>query len=78
LYHLTAGGKTTWCGFAREIVHGAGLSTPVRPIRTSDYPTAAARPRNSLLDNAKLGKECGIALPDWRAQLREVLPQALR
>jgi dTDP-4-dehydrorhamnose reductase len=77
IYHLSAAGRTTWHGFAQAIVEGAGLKTPVRAIPSSEYPTPARRPRNSVLDNSKLKKDFGIALADWREGLREVLPQAL-
>lgn len=76
-YHLSAAGRASWHGFAQAIVEGAGLKTPVRPIPSSDYPTPARRPRNSVLDNSKLKKDFGIVLPDWREGLREVLPQVL-
>lgn len=78
VYHMSAAGRTSWHGFAQAIVQGAGLATPVKAIPTKEYPTPARRPRNSLLDNSKLKKDFGIALPDWRDGLREVLPQALR
>jgi dTDP-4-dehydrorhamnose reductase len=78
IYHLSAAGRTSWHGFAQAIVEGAGLKTPVRPIPSSEYPVPARRPRNSMLDNSKLKKEFGIALPDWSDGLREVLPQVLR
>jgi len=70
LYHMSAQGSTTWCGFARAIV--ADRATVV-PIRSSEYPTPARRPRNSLLDNAKLEQRFGIRLPSWEASLRDVL-----
>jgi dTDP-4-dehydrorhamnose reductase len=78
LYHLSAAGRTTWHGFAQAIVHAAGLATPVKAIPTSEYPTPARRPRNSVLDNSKLKKDFGIALPEWRDGMRDVLAQVLR
>lgn len=69
LYHMTASGTTTWCGFAREIIRLAGLATPVEPIATRDYPTAATRPANSALSCEKLRRTFGVALPDWRDDL---------
>jgi dTDP-4-dehydrorhamnose reductase len=72
VYHLSASGETTWYGFAKAILEDAGLKTPVIPIRSDQYPTAARRPKNSLLDNSKLRRTLGIALPDWRQGLREV------
>jgi dTDP-4-dehydrorhamnose reductase len=70
---MTAQGETSWHGFAQAIVAGAGLAVEVAPISTADYPTAARRPMNSRLDNGKLERTFGLRLPDWRAQLDEVL-----
>jgi len=75
LYHFTAAGETSWHGFAQAIVAGAGLKVDVAPIATSEYPTAARRPKNSRLDNGKLARAFGLRLPDWRSQLDEVMRQ---
>jgi len=72
LYHMTASGETTWHGFAKEILAAAKLDVPVAPVPTSEYKTAAARPKNSLLDSSRLRETFGIALPDWREGLAEV------
>ena len=75
LYHMTASGETSWHGFAEAIVDWLrATGQPVRckqvhPIPTSDYPTPARRPANSLLDCTKLRETFGIAIPDWRDQL---------
>jgi dTDP-4-dehydrorhamnose reductase len=73
IYHLTAAGETTWHGFAAAILAGKGLKIPVAAIRSDEYPAAARRPRNSLLDNSKLGAAFDVALPDWRQGLAAVL-----
>ena len=73
VYHLTAAGDTTWCGFARAIIDARGLHTPVVPISSSEYPAAAARPTNSLLSNAKLRDTFGFNLPEWSAGLNQCL-----
>jgi dTDP-4-dehydrorhamnose reductase len=73
LYHLSAQGETTWYGFAREILSMKGLQTKIAPIASGEYPAAARRPRNSLLDNSKIGAELGVALPAWRQGLAAVL-----
>ena len=72
LYHMSAAGETTWHGFAKEILAAAHVDVPVVPIPSSEYRTAAARPKNSLLDNTRLRRVFGIELPDWREGLREV------
>ena len=75
LYHFTAQGETSWHGFAQAIVAGAGLKVEVAPITAAEYPTAARRPMNSRLDNGKLERVFGLRLPDWKAQLDEVMLQ---
>jgi dTDP-4-dehydrorhamnose reductase len=80
LFHLCAGGETSWHGFARAIVEGRqGLRVKtVTPIATVDYPTPARRPANSRLDTGAFRARFGLALPDWRDCLQlclEELPQ---
>jgi dTDP-4-dehydrorhamnose reductase len=78
LYHMTCAGSTSWCGFAEAIFERAGdlpdgKRPEVKPIASSDYPTPAQRPRNSVLSNARLKERFGIELPSWEAALEEVL-----
>jgi dTDP-4-dehydrorhamnose reductase len=73
IYHLSAAGDTTWHGFAAAILAGKGLATPVVAVRSDEYPAAARRPKNSLLDNSKIGATFDVALPDWRQGLAAVL-----
>jgi len=72
LYHMTATGDTSWCGFARAILARSGIATPIVPLRTEDYPTPAKRPRNSRLDCSRLRSDFGVALAPWEEQLSEV------
>ncbi len=70
LYHLTAAGRATWCGFARAIAaSGGGDDGRIVAIPTADYPTPARRPANSVLDNARFAATFGFSLADWRDQL---------
>jgi dTDP-4-dehydrorhamnose reductase len=69
LLHLVPSGATTWYGFARAIL---GAKAGITPIRSSEYPSAARRPANSVLDNRKAAALLGAALPDWRAVLAAV------
>lgn len=68
-YHLTASGSTTWYGFARRIFELRGVSASVTPIRSEEYPTAAARPKNSMLDCRKLELDFGVSIPSWERGL---------
>ncbi|MAL11292.1 MAG: dTDP-4-dehydrorhamnose reductase [Maricaulis sp.] len=73
LLHVAAEGDTSWHGFATEILRGAGLSTPVDPIATSDFPTRAPRPSDTRLDLSRARSEYGIVLPDWHESLERCL-----
>lgn len=73
LYHYAGQPPTSWAGFAREIFGRAGRTTLVQDITTADYPTPAERPRNSRLDCSAIGRDFGIAPPDWRAGLDKVI-----
>ena len=74
VYHMTAGGATSWCGFAEAIFARAGAPTPsLVPIKTTEYPTPAARPANSVLSNEKFTAHFGFRLPEWEQQLDAVM-----
>ena len=72
-FHMTGLGDATWADLAEAVFQEAGARgrrlTRVKRITTADYPTPARRPANSRLDNAKLRRVYGLALPDWRASL---------
>lgn len=71
--HLVPSGATTWYGFAREIVKD---KVRVDPIKTGEFPTAARRPANSVLDNHKAAALLGRPLADWRALLEQCAREA--
>jgi dTDP-4-dehydrorhamnose reductase len=71
VYHAVAEGCCTWFELARAFLERMGIDKPIRPCPTSDYPTPAARPRNSILANGRL-KEAGLNLMrPWREDLGE-------
>ena len=74
-YHLSGGPDTSWAGFARAIMADAGLACVIDDIPSSDYPTPAPRPLNSRLDCHSLSADFGLARPDWRAGLADVLKE---
>ena len=76
-YHLSAAGRTTWHGFASALLKASGIDLEVVPIASKDYNAPARRPRNSLLDNAKIAGAMDIHLPPWRHGMAAVL-QRLR
>ncbi len=73
IFHLTCQGKSSWHGFAKEILSlsGASQDTHLLPIPTSDYPTPAVRPLYSLLSNDKLEKTFAFKMPHWHDALKD-------
>jgi dTDP-4-dehydrorhamnose reductase len=70
--HLTAGGSTSWHGFATRAIERAARAgmfgerrIDVQPITTDAFPLPGRRPMNSRLDTERLRTRYGIALPDW-------------
>ncbi|KHQ55300.1 dTDP-4-dehydrorhamnose reductase [Mameliella alba] len=72
-YHLSGGPDVSWADFARAIFARAGPTPEVADIPSSAYPTPAARPHNSRLDNTALTRAFNLGRPDWQADLDEVL-----
>lgn len=79
VYHLTAGGVTSWYGFTKAIVRiirerqgaaGQGLKVrEVLPISTEEYPLPAIRPVYSVLSCNKLQKTFRLHMPSWSQTL---------
>jgi dTDP-4-dehydrorhamnose reductase len=78
LYHMTCAGSVSWCGFADAIFERAGRLLDARrpevaPIPSSDYPTPAKRPQNSVLSNALLQERFSVTLASWEQALDAVM-----
>ena len=81
VYHFTNEGTTNWYEFARAIYKKAkrlGLSegnkkVVIQPINTEDYPTAARRPRYSVLSKEKIKKVFDLKIRDWDEALEDFL-----
>ncbi len=74
IYHMTGPGRTSWCGFAEEILRLArtAMAKEVLPISTKVFAAPAKRPRNSVLSSEKLARVFEVVLPPWEEQLRRV------
>ncbi len=75
IYHLTAGGTTSWHGFAEKIFSHRSLNDPYSapkliPIDAESYPSRVKRPKNSVLSNSKLHRTFEITLPPWETGLQ--------
>jgi dTDP-4-dehydrorhamnose reductase len=80
-FHFSNAGPITWAGFAREIfaesADRGGASAQVKGIPTSDYPTPARRPANSLLSHAAIGAAYGIHPRPWQDALSDILDELI-
>ncbi|HEX6938041.1 MAG TPA: dTDP-4-dehydrorhamnose reductase [Longimicrobiales bacterium] len=74
IYHATGRGDTTWFGLACEALRAAGLDAEVTAVPSDAFPTAARRPRYSVLDCSTTEALVG-PLPDWRTALAAALAE---
>ena len=79
IFHWTDAGECSWHEFAVAIQEEAlslGLldkAIPIHAITTEDYPTAAARPRYSVLDCSATVADLDLQPAPWRVNLRRML-----
>ena len=80
-FHYTSRNPTTWRSFAEEIfkeLQNYKMSVPlVNGIPSSQYPTPALRPLNSVLNCDKIERVFSVPRRDWKEGMREVVAQLL-
>lgn len=74
-YHVSGGPDVSWATFAKAIFDLSGTTCEVAEIPSSDYPTPAKRPLNSRMDNSLTEATFGLARPDWKTGLAEILTE---
>ena len=85
LYHLAAGGQTTWYDYANHVIAETKrmnsaikiIAKSVEPVSTSAFQTAAKRPLNSRLDTNKIRSTYGLTLPHWTIGVNRMLAEHL-
>jgi dTDP-4-dehydrorhamnose reductase len=85
LYHLVAGGVTTWHGYAGFVIdfaRQAGIplkvaADAIKPVPTTAYPTPARRPLNSRMSAARMQQNFDLHLPDWKTGVARMLSEVL-
>jgi dTDP-4-dehydrorhamnose reductase len=83
LYHLAAGGETTWFEYAKYVLSLSRhaqvapelIVKNMNPVATSAFPTAARRPHNSRLNTAKLQQAFGLRLAPWQEGVTRMLAE---
>lgn len=78
-FHFAGSGRTSWHGFAEEIVRRQALFTGRTPkvtaISSAEYPSAAKRPANCELDSSKFATTFGYRARSWQERVAEVVAQ---
>ncbi len=69
IYHYGNEGICSWYDFAKAIFEIKGISIMVNPIATWQYPTAAKRPKYSMLDKTKIKEKYQVEIPHWKDSL---------
>jgi dTDP-4-dehydrorhamnose reductase len=84
IYHYCDNGGISWFDFASGIMELAlefGMITkkiPLQAVPTSAFPTAAVRPRYSVLDSGKVVRELGFQVRDWQLNLEKFFLEKAR
>ena len=76
IYHFTNEGVCSWYDFTKTIFRLEGIDADdcrVRPLRTDEYPSAAARPHYSVLDKSKIKQTYGLDIRWWEDALKSCL-----
>jgi dTDP-4-dehydrorhamnose reductase len=75
IYHLTAGGSTSWHGFACAIAKAVESTATILPLVSAEYPLPATRPKDARLNCSALASY-GVAMPHWREGLTSAMGES--
>jgi dTDP-4-dehydrorhamnose reductase len=76
-YHVANSGDASWHELAAECLSRAGILAGVAAIKTEDWPTAARRPKYSVLDCSKYVSLVHDPLPHWKDGVTRFVEEAL-
>lgn len=68
-FHATSEGHCTWYGLAECFLEKMGVPHTLVPCTTEEYPTPAARPKNSILENRHLKNKKMNIMKHWQDDL---------
>lgn len=75
LFHFAAAGSVSRFEMAQFIADKLNLPVEINPCKTSDFPTAAARPLNSRFDCSKIEILLAGPIGNWHDNLENFLEQ---
>lgn len=71
IFNFSNLGRISWFDFAKKIAELSEAKIKLNAIETSQYPTPAKRPKNSVLDLDKISKTYAIQLKPWEESLED-------
>jgi dTDP-4-dehydrorhamnose reductase len=71
IFNFSNLGRISWFDFAEKIAELSEAKIKLNAIETSQYPTPATRPKNSVLDLDKISKTYAIQLKPWEESLED-------
>ncbi len=79
IYHLVPDGSCSWYEFAQANI---GHTNPqfdlenLHAITTDEFPTKTKRPKNSILNNARIKKTFNLECNHWQRELEKIIHEA--
>ena len=73
IFHFSNYPETTWFNFAQKIADISGSKIKLNPIKTSEFPTAAKRPKRSTMSLDKIEEVYKIEPKYWQNSLEECI-----
>lgn len=71
IFNFSNLGRISWFDFAEKIAELSEAMIKLNAIETSQYPTPAKRPKNSVLDLDKISKTYAVPLKPWEESLED-------
>ena len=71
IFNFSNLGRISWFDFAEKIAELSDAKIKLNAIETSQYPTPAKRPKNSVLDLDKISKTYAVPLKPWEESLED-------
>jgi len=79
IYHLVPDGSCSWHEFAQAVISQTNKEfnlEHLHAIQTHDFPTKTKRPKNSILNNAKIKQTFNLEVNNWQTELEKVIHEA--
>ena len=71
IFNFSNLGRISWFDFAEKIAELSDAKIKLNAIETSQYPTPAKRPKNSVLDLDKISKTYAVPLKPWEESIED-------